>query len=182
MLNFFFSLIFAAIAIFSIPYPIDKAANDYVEKYKDLAIVEMHRSGVPASITLAQALHESRIGNSDLAMYANNHFGIKCKSYWVGNTYFHKDDDFDKEGNLIKSCFRSYDSVLDSYIDHTNFLKQSSNYESLFSYSVTDYKNWALGLKKCGYATDTEYANKLIKKIEKFQLYIFDTSDNPLKG
>ena len=86
--------------------PKDTAANAYVEKYKDLAVIEMYRSGIPASITLAQALHESGVGNSDLAVNANNHFGIKCKSYWKGGTYNHKDDDYDKNGNLIKSCFR----------------------------------------------------------------------------
>lgn len=160
--------------------PWDEATSNYVETYKDLAIVEMHRSGIPASITLAQALHESQTGGSELAIYANNHFGIKCKSYWVGKTYKHKDDDYDKHGNLIKSCFRSYDSVIDSYIDHTNFLTQSAHYAELFTYDKTDYVQWARGLKKCGYATDPEYANKLINKIEKYQLYIYDTSINPL--
>lgn len=160
--------------------PKDTAANAYVEKYKDLAVIEMHRSGIPASITLAQALHESGVGNSDLAIYANNHFGIKCKSYWQGKTYKHRDDDYDAQGNLIKSCFRSYESVIDSYVDHSNFLVNSAHYGELFDYEKTDYKRWAYGLKKCGYATDPQYAFKLIDKIEKFQLYIYDSYRDPM--
>jgi len=158
----------------------DAAVNAYVQKYKELAIVEMHRSGIPASITLAQALHESRVGVSDLALFANNHFGIKCKSYWKGLTYKHIDDDFDKRGNLIKSCFRSYENVIDSYVDHSNFLTQSAHYSELFNYNKTDYKRWAFGLKNCGYATDPEYAFKLIQKIEKYHLYIYDSYKNPM--
>lgn len=160
--------------------PWDEATSNYVDTYKDLAIVEMHRSGIPASITLAQALHESQTGGSDLAIYAKNHFGIKCKSYWSGKTYSHKDDDYDQDGNLIQSCFRSYDTVIDSYIDHTNFLTQSAHYSELFNYDKSDYSKWAHGLKKCGYATDPNYAQKLINKIEKYQLYIYDTYSNPL--
>lgn len=157
----------------------DVAAHNYVEYYKELAIVEMYRTGIPASITIAQGLHESNYGTSPLAQQANNHFGIKCKSYWIGKTYFHKDDDFDKKGNLLESCFRAYDTDIDSYIDRSNFLKESSRYSVLFSYSKTDYVSWAHGLQKCGYATDTEYANKLIKKIEKYELYKLDFAENP---
>ncbi len=175
------SLVVAAFGWITMTTPLDRATDAYVDKYRDLAIVEMYRSGVPASITLAQALHESSIGNSDLAIHANNHFGIKCKSYWTGKTYQHKDDDYDEDGNLMHSCFRSYDSVLDSYIDHTNFLKSSSNYRELFYYNQTDYTSWAHGLKKCGYATDGAYAQKLIDKINKYQLYVYDTYANPLK-
>ena len=160
--------------------PWDEATSSYIEKYKDLAIIEMHRSGIPASITLAQALHESQTGGSKLAIYANNHFGIKCKSYWKGKTYQHKDDDYDRQGNLISSCFRSYDTVIDSYVDHTNFLVQTAHYSELFNYTKTDYFNWAHGLKKCGYATDPEYAFKLINKIEKYQLYVYDEYSNPM--
>lgn len=161
--------------------PADKAALNYVDIYKELAVVEMHRSGVPASITLAQALHESGMGSSPLAVRANNHFGIKCKSYWVGKTYNHRDDDYDNNGNLIKSCFRAYDSVLDSYVDHSNFLMQSAHYQELFTYDKTDYKRWAYGLKNCGYATDPAYAIKLIDKIEKYHLYLYDTYSDPTK-
>lgn len=147
----------------------------YINQYKDMAVIEMHRSGIPASITLAQALVESRYGTSKLALQANNHFGIKCKSYWKGIAYYHKDDDYDKNGKLIKSCFRAYDSVIDSYVDHSNFLMQTPWYQELFSYAKTDYLNWAHGLKKCGYATNPKYATMLIKKIEDFQLYQYDT-------
>ena len=180
MLKYFTPVLFAIISMSFASNPWDEATSSYVDTYKDLAIVEMHRSGIPASITLAQALHESQTGVSELATYANNHFGIKCKSYWVGKTYNHEDDDYDANGNLIESCFRSYDTVIDSYIDHTNFLKQSAHYAELFNYDKTDYFMWAHGLKKCGYATDPAYANKLIKKIEKFQLYKYDTYSNPL--
>jgi flagellum-specific peptidoglycan hydrolase FlgJ len=182
MLKYFTIILFALMSMCFTVNPWDEATSNYVDAYKDLAIIEMHRSGIPASITLAQALHESQIGGSDLAIYANNHFGIKCKSYWRGKTYQHKDDDYDAQGNLIQSCFRSYDSVIDSYIDHTNFLTQSAHYSELFEYDKTDYFKWAHGLKKCGYATDPEYAFKLIDKIEKYQLYIYDTSSNPMKA
>lgn len=181
-----FKYLMSLVLVFSIMSftnnPWDEATSNYVETYKDLAIVEMHRSGIPASITLAQALHESQTGISELAINANNHFGIKCKSYWVGKTYKHEDDDYDNNGNLIESCFRSYDSSIDSYIDHTNFLTQSAHYSELFNYDKADYFMWAHGLKKCGYATDPNYANKLIQKIEKYQLYIYDSYSNPLEA
>ena len=145
----------------------------YIEDYKDLAIIEMNRSGIPASIILAQALVESRYGTSKLATKANNHFGIKCKSYWQGMTYYHKDDDY-KNGKLVDSCFRSYNTVLDSYVDHSYFLMTTPWYQELFSYDKTDYKNWAIGLKRCGYATNPKYADMLIKKIEQFNLDQYD--------
>ena len=180
MIKYFTSILVVIICMSFSLNPWDEATSSYVETYKDLAVVEMHRSGIPASITLAQALHESQTGDSKLAIFAKNHFGIKCKSYWVGMTYKHEDDDYDVEGNLIQSCFRSYDTVIDSYIDHTNFLTQSAHYSELFDYDKTDYFQWAHGLKKCGYATDPEYAFKLINKIEKYQLYKYDTYSNPL--
>ena len=154
-------------------------AKEYINSYKDLAVLEMHRSGIPASIILAQGIHESNSGKSTLAKLANNHFGIKCKSYWVGKTYFHKDDDY-KNGKLIESCFRAYDSAVQSYVDHSNFLMTSKNYESLFKYDSFDYESWAHGLKRCGYATDPTYTNKLIKIIEELELYKFDYEENPL--
>ena len=151
----------------------------YIQQYKDIAVAEMYRTNIPASIILAQGLLESQAGTSDLAVNANNHFGIKCKSYWQGKTYFHKDDDLDNKGNLIHSCFRNYDSALESYIDHSNFLAQSSNYSSLFTLSRKDFAAWAWGLKKCGYATDNMYAVKLIKIIQKYELYKYDEEQNP---
>ena len=147
--------------------------TNYIEKYQEIAIREMHRSGIPASITLAQGILESSWGNGSLALKANNHFGIKCKSHWTGPSFYIEDDDF-KNGKLIKSCFRSYDNAKASYIDHTDFLIENPRYQKLFSYDKTDYKRWAHGLKKCGYATDKKYAYKLISNIEKYNLSRFD--------
>ena len=154
-------------------------ANNYIDQYNELAVIEMYRTGVPASITLAQALHESNLGKSALATRANNHFGIKCKSYWNGSTYYHEDDDLDETGKLIESCFRAYDTVHDSYIDHSNFLKYTQNYQKLFTIDKRDYKGWAYGLKSSGYATDIKYSEKLIKYIEKYQLNQYDIKENP---
>ena len=156
--------------------------SDYIDRYKELAVIEMHRSGIPASITLAQGLHESQSGRSDLATQANNHFGIKCKNYWKGHTYYHKDDDLDKRGKLIKSCFRSYENSIDSYVDHSNFLSQTERYSELFSYPNTDFVSWAHGLKRKGYATDKDYAYKLIAKIEQYKLYQYDFWPYPLRS
>ena len=161
--------------------PTDADAWEYIEKYKDLAIIEMHRSGIPASITLAQGLHETNFGKSRLYKEANNHFGIKCKSYWVGTTFYYKDDDKDRTGNLIESCFRSYGSALASYVDHSNFLVNSPHYARLFDYGRKDYESWAHGLKNCGYATDPNYAYKLIEKVNRYYLNQFDEEKNPLK-
>lgn len=156
----------------------------YIDQYKDLAVVEMHRKGIPASIKLAQAILESQSGTSSFATRSNNHFGIKCKSSWVGDTYYHKDDDVDTEGKLIPSCFRSYERVVDSYVDHSNFLSERSYYARLWTLSRYDYHSWARGLQACGYATDPNYAEKLIKIIEKEALYKYDvmsTSDLSMK-
>jgi len=165
--------LFLGLSSFSDENPYE-ASLQYITEYKDLAIVEMHRSGIPASITLAQGLIESRYGTSGLAQQANNHFGIKCKSYWRGMTYFHKDDDYDADGRLVESCFRAYRSSVDSYIDHSNFLMKTPWYQELFQYDKTDYVNWAIGLKKCGYATNPKYADMLINKVNQFQLYQYD--------
>jgi len=148
----------------------------YIEKYKEFAIVEMHRTGIPASIKLGQALIETGNGKSKLATVANNHFGIKCKSYWRGETYFVKDDDRDENGELMKSCFRSYDHAFDSFIDHSNFLTFTPHYRPLFGLEKTDYKAWAYTLKACGYATAPRYADMLIKKIEQLELYKLDSN------
>lgn len=152
---------------------------EYILKYKDLAIVEMHRTGIPASITLAQGLHESNAGKSSLATQANNHFGIKCKSYWTGKTYYHKDDDLNERGDLIESCFRSYNTDIESYVDHSNFLTESTHYSPLFTLEKDDYLAWAWGLKQCGYATDPDYAVKLIKLVHKFDLHQYDKAEDP---
>lgn len=145
----------------------------YVEQYKAIAISEMQRTGIPASITLAQAVVESRYGTSSLAKQSNNHFGIKCKSDWEGQSVYYKDDDY-KNGQLIHSCFRSYDDPVQSYYDHSDFLLENRRYQVLFQLSKNDYQGWAKGLKKCGYATAPDYANALIETIEKYQLYLYD--------
>ncbi len=147
----------------------------YIERFAPLAIEEMHRAGIPASIKLAQALVESNAGRSKLALESNNHFGIKCKAYWTGQSYYHKDDDLDNKGNLVESCFRAYNDIESSFIDHSEFLRFSGKYDRLFTIELTDYKAWANGLKSCGYATDQSYTNKLIQTIETYKLYRFDT-------
>jgi len=152
----------------------DGEREAYIELYKHIAIEEMNRSGIPASIKLAQGILESASGASTLAVKANNHFGVKCGSRWAGATYYHFDDDYDRNGNLIKSCFRKYQSPEESYKAHTEFLMSGARYEFLFSYPKTDYKNWARGLKKAGYATNPQYANLLIRIIEQSDLAKFD--------
>ncbi len=154
-----------------------KLADRYISTYKEIAISEMHRSGIPASIKLAQGLLESDWGRSDLATIANNHFGIKCGSQWKGEVYAKEDDDRDRNGNLIMSCFRSYDNAYDSYIAHTDFLMDSRKdyrYGFLFEYDHTDYRKWAKGLLKAGYATDKKYPKKLIQIIEQYELFLLD--------
>ena len=152
----------------------DLVKQQYIASYAPVAIAEMHRTGIPASIKLAQALLESNAGSSELSKRSNNHFGIKCKQYWLGDTYFHKDDDVDNQGNLIKSCFRAYDHPVDSYVDHSNFLLNSIHYGSLVNEAGKDYIKWANGLQKMGYATDPGYSQKLINLIEKFDLQQYD--------
>ena len=147
--------------------------EEYIETYKAIAISEMHRTGIPASITLAQGCLESQYGNSTLATKANNHFGIKCHD-WKGDTYYIIDDDKDKDGNLIKSCFRVYKNADESYLDHSEFLTGRSRYAALFDLRSTDYEGWAKGLRKAGYATNPKYADILINIIERYELYDYD--------
>jgi LysM repeat protein len=128
----------------------------------------MQRTGIPASITLAQGMLESSYGRSTLATKGNNHFGIKCHSSWTGAKIFHDD-------NRRGECFRAYNSALESYRDHSEFLVNGSRYSGLFTLSKTDYKGWAHGLKKAGYATDPKYAHLLIGKIEEYGLHAYDT-------
>ena len=142
--------------------------EQYITEYSGRAVDEMKRTGIPASITLAQALHESENGNSILATLANNHFGIKCTGDWKGMSY-NKDDDSKNE------CFRKYNNSYESYFDHSEFLKRD-RYAKLFILDRTDYKAWAKGLKEAGYATNPKYPEILIKIIEENQLYRFDQS------
>lgn len=132
---------------------------EYVQKYKDLAIEEMKRMGVPAAITLAQGLLETENGNSDLLKESNNHFGIKCKSTWTSEVVYHDDD-------ARAECFRKYKTAEDSYRDHSNFLRGNIRYAFLFKLDASDYKAWAYGLKRAGYATNPRYPQILIKYIE----------------
>ena len=145
----------------------DDVHEKYIEKYSALAVSEMERTGVPASVSLAQGLVESAAGTSVLAVKANNHFGIKCHNDWKGKKLYRDDD---KAGE----CFRVYSSVNDSFRDHSDFLRYRDRYKGLFDLDPADYKAWAKGLKEAGYATDPQYARKLIKVIEDYQLYRFD--------
>ena len=141
--------------------------EQYILRYQLLAIEEMGRSGIPASIKMAQAVLESGNGNSQLSRNSNNHFGIKCKSNWRGQRVYHDDDE---KGE----CFRKYKSVEESYIDHTNFLMGNPRYAFLFTLPPDDYKGWAKGLKDAGYATARHYEKSLVKIIEDNQLYRLD--------
>ncbi len=144
-----------------------KATLDYIEKYKDIAMREMQEYKIPASITLAQGILESGNGNSELAKKSNNHFGIKCHKDWKGKRTYHDDD-------AKGECFRVYNSPEDSYRDHSKFLANGQRYAFLFDLKITDYKGWAKGLKKAGYATLPVYANILIKYIEDYNLTQYD--------
>ncbi|MDR1861018.1 MAG: glucosaminidase domain-containing protein [Bacteroidales bacterium] len=148
--------------------------SDYIGKYKDIAIREMIRAGVPASIKLGQACLESRYGLSELSRKSNNHFGIKCRGGWSGKSVRYNDD-------APQECFRAYKNVEESYIDHSEFLHSNSRYDDLFLLDITDYKKWAYGLKKAGYATDPKYPEKLISIIEEHQLYRFDADAHSIE-
>ena len=149
--------------------------NEYIRQYAPLAVEQMRKHKIPASITLAQGLLESGAGYSRLARKSNNHFGIKCHRTWTGNKVYHDDDARDE-------CFRAYSHPKDSYEDHSLFLRQGARYVFLFSLKVTDYKGWARGLKKAGYATDPSYANRLITIIEDYELYQYDSRGMGSRG
>lgn len=144
-----------------------KAVTDYVEKYKKIAIEEMRLTGIPASVTLAQGIHESGCGQSVLALNSNNHFGIKCHNEWSGASYRHDDDQ-------PQECFRVYKCPEESFKDHSDFLKNRPRYASLFKLSTSDYKGWARGLKAAGYATNPQYPQIIIGLIEAYKLYDLD--------
>ena len=144
--------------------------EQYIEQYKQLAIDDMEKYGIPASIKMAQALLESDAGNSRLARQANNHFGIKCKKDWTGETIHHDDD-------APQECFRKYPSAQESFHDHSEFLDRSPRYQGLFELDPLDYKAWAYGLKAAGYATNPKYPELLIKLIEDYKLYLLDKGE-----
>lgn len=164
-----YTLLFIVLFSFTFGYNLraQMTREEYIQKFYPLAISEMERSGIPASITLAQGCWESQNGNSRLATEGNNHFGIKCKREWTGKKIYHDDD-------AKHECFRKYAHAEASYEDHSNFLMAGSRYSSLFSLDPKDYAGWARGLKQAGYATDPTYAERLIKIIEDFKLYIYD--------
>lgn len=150
--------------------------EEYIERYKHIAIAHMERYGIPASITMAQGILESANGNSTLAREANNHFGIKCHNTWKGETIYHDDD-------AKGECFRKYDTAEESFEDHAEFLSnhRQRRYDSLFLYDPTDYRNWARGLKAAGYATAPDYAERLIRIIEDNSLYLLDEENGDTK-
>jgi LysM repeat protein len=162
------SITFSAIAQNS---SFDEKARAYISQYASWAIEEQQRVGIPASITLAQGIYETGAGESVLATQANNHFGIKCKKEWRGETFAHTDD-------APNECFRKYKSAKDSYKDHSDYLKNSVRYAELFSFDVSNYMAWAKGLKKCGYATNPAYAQKLIKMVEDYDLQQYTLAAN----
>jgi len=151
----------------------------YIEQYRWIALKEMELTGIPAAIKLAQGLLESNAGFSTLATEANNHFGMKCHNDWTGLTFFKEDDDRDDKGRLIPSCFRKFSSPEESYHAHSLWLTQRPRYSNLFTLDPEDYKAWAHGLKKAGYATDPSYGDKLISIIEKFELHKIQPVQKP---
>lgn len=166
------SLLFVCFIVSVYAQPAERriSRSEYIEMWKDVATLHMHEYGIPASITLAQGILESANGNSNLAKYGNNHFGIKCHD-WQGEEIYANDD-------KPNECFRKYKSAAQSFEDHALFLKNRSRYAFLFDYPSNDYKNWAHGLKKAGYATSPTYATALIKLIEDHQLDQFDQVTN----
>ncbi|MBI1341469.1 MAG: LysM peptidoglycan-binding domain-containing protein [Terrimonas sp.] len=158
---FLISLLFSALILEG--QQSDPAVLEYIARYKDMAIREMIRTGVPAAIKLAQGIHETDAGQSELVQQSNNHFGIKCKNNWTGETVTHTDD-------APNECFRKYSSPEDSYRDHSDFLKNSSRYAFLFKLDPTDYSAWAYGLKKAGYATNPKYPQIIINLIRDYNL------------
>jgi hypothetical protein len=177
----FLILLFPLLAYFAGSSQSDLAAG-YLDQYQEIAVIEMHRTGIPASIKLAQGLLESNWGRSELAVKSNNHFGIKCSGNWEGDTHYRYDDDYDEQGKKMKSCFREYEHAEESFADHSRFLTdpaKSARYGFLFEYPADDYVSWAHGLKKAGYATDPKYAEKLITIIEKYDLHQYDLHQFP---
>ena len=173
---------FCCLSGLSLMAQVSQAHLDYVERFKEIAIIEMERAGIPASIKLAQGILESNAGRSFLAEKANNHFGIKCGSNWNGKKVYRKDDDYNDRGELIESCFRGYKNADASYIAHSEFLRdprKQYRYGFLFKLESTNYKGWARGLKDAGYATSMTYPNKLIDIIERYKLYRYDQMTTP---
>lgn len=168
MRKFLFLLVFCASLGAQAQMSWNQQYQQYVNQYKDVAIEQMKRWKIPASITLAQGLFESGAGRSTLARKGNNHFGIKCHG-WTERTIYQDDD-------ARGECFRAYKSAHESFEDHSRFLASSKRYSRLFRLKITDYKGWARGLKECGYATNPQYASKLIEIIQLYKLYQYDSA------
>ncbi len=162
------------VASLNIAFAAETPQASFINKYKNIAIKEMERTGIPASIKIAQALLESGAGRSDLARKANNHFGIKCGGDWTGKTYYKEDDDRDARGRIVPSCFRKYNKAEESWIAHSEFLSGRYRYQALFQLDPKDYRAWAHGLRQAGYATNPNYGTDLIRVIETYQLYQYD--------
>ncbi len=156
-------LLVTVICMYATAFSQKEKGEAYIAKYKDIAMAEMQRSGVPAAITLAQGILESKYGESDLCVQSNNHFGIKCKTEWTGDKVYHDDD-------AKHECFRSYSDAAASFKDHSDFLKNRPYYTDLFKLDITDAEGWAFGLKKDGYATEKEYPQRLLKVINDYDL------------
>ncbi|WP_185853529.1 glycoside hydrolase family 73 protein [Blattabacterium cuenoti] len=172
MKKFFYFVLFFLMSLFSSfskETEIERVI-EYIKKYAVFAVEEMEKFGIPASIKLGQGILESSSGNSLLSKATNNHFGIKCGKRWMGDTYYHNDD-------LPKECFRKYNSVRESFQDHSKFLQQPRYYK-LFLLKKNDYQSWAEELKQAGYATSLNYADLLIDQIEKYQLWQFDEENS----
>ena len=172
----FITTVFAVCISFSL-FAAAIPKNDYIVRFSEIAIREKNQYNIPASVSMAQGILESSWGEGRLALQ-NNHFGIKCHSNWDGSTFSAIDDDTDKEGNLIESCFRAYETADESWRDHSDFLQQP-RYQSLYDFGL-DYRAWAVGLQTAGYATDPEYASKLISIIERYELYKLDGLAAPI--
>ena len=153
----------------------EERVKTYIAQYSNWAMQEQMRVGIPASVTLAQGIYETGAGSSELATIANNHFGIKCKKTWTGETFAHTDD-------APNECFRKYASAYQSYMDHSNYLSTEKRYQILFTYGLDDYKAWCRGLKQCGYATNPKYAQLIINLIEKYHLDRFTDSASILNN
>jgi hypothetical protein len=167
---------FVVFSIHNVSAQTKEDIEHFLNHFSGIAVSEMHVHHIPASIKLAQAACETQWGTSELAKRCNNFFGTKCKANYEGDTYYKEDDDVGADGATVKSCFRVYEDAAQSFEDHSLFLARRPYYESLFTYGM-DYKKWAYGLVQCGYATDLNYANKLIKIIEDYRLYQYDSKE-----
>jgi hypothetical protein len=167
MRKFLLLCYFLSISIIALSQKKQSTASTYIEKYKMLAISEMKKTGIPASITLAQALRESANGTSQLALKANNHFGVKCTRNWSGKR-------FHRNGNKKNSCFRKYENAEEAYADRSSFLTKNKQYAFLFNYKPTQYKKWAYGLQRSGYARSKSYASHLLRTITMYNLHQYD--------